>query len=449
VGRILIVDDEAKLGKVLVEALESVGHEVEWLKSGRDALGRVDAGGVDVVVTDLRMPGMDGMAVLRETRRRSPGTDVVVMTAYASAAGAVEAMKEGAADYLVKPFALEELRLRVTRLLERRGLSARAAALARRLEEREGFGTIIAESPRMRAVLDEARRVAATDETVLLLGESGTGKTLVARAIHHASARAAGPLVEVHAAALPETLLESELFGHEKGAFTGAGEARAGHLEAAHGGTLFLDEIGEISPATQVKLLRFLQDRSFHRVGGTAPRRSDARIVAATNRDLATAVRERAFREDLYYRLSVFPVVVPPLRERPEDVRALALAALARRGLGEDRLTPAALAALTRHPWPGNVRELENVLARAVILAGHEPIGAEHLPTLGRGARPASLYDDVLGEGFKLDDFVRELLAHAIARAGGNKTEAARMLGITRRRLYSLLAARDEDNDES
>jgi DNA-binding NtrC family response regulator len=445
-SRILIVDDEARLGRLLSETLEALGHEVAWVKSGREALARVAAGGLDVVITDLRMPGVDGLAVLRETRRASPATDVIMMTAYATAEGAVEAMKEGAADYLVKPFAIDELRLRVTRLLDRRGLSRRAAALARRLDQREGFAAIVAESPRLRAALDEARRVAATDETVLLLGESGTGKTLIARAIHHAGARAAGPLVEVHAAALPETLLESELFGHEKGAFTGAGEARAGHLEAAGGGTLFLDEIGEITPATQVKLLRFLQDRTFHRVGGTQPRRSDARVIAATNRDLEAAVRAREFREDLYYRLSVFPIVVPPLRERPEDARALALAALARKGLPPDRLTPAALEALVRHAWPGNVRELENAIARASILAGQGPIEPEHLPAPVRGQAARAL-DDLLVDGFALDAHVLDLLHHAIERAGGNKAAAARALGITRRRLYSLLASREPDGD--
>jgi two-component system response regulator HydG len=439
---ILIVDDEAKLGHLLVEMLESPEHQVTRVTSGKEALAQIAAGDVDLVISDLRMPEVDGMAVLRETRRRSPGTDVIVMTAYASAQGAVDAMKEGAADYLIKPFAADELRLRVGRLLERRQLSARADQLARRLDAREGFGRIVAESAKMRTAIDQAQRVAATEETVLLLGESGTGKSLLARAIHHGSRRAAGPFVEVHSAALPETLLESELFGRDKGAFTGATESKRGHVEAASGGTLFLDEIGELPLAMQVKLLRFLQERTFVRLGSTEQRRADVRVIAATNRDLQVAVKEGRFREDLYYRLAVFPLVVPPLRERPEDIRATALQLLARRGLGADRLRPDALAALAQHAWPGNVRELENALSRALVLAGTDPIGPEHLPAAARpgGQGPsASVLDDLLVPGFQLDAFERDLVHQAIVKAGGNKAQAARLLGVTRRRMYSLL----------
>jgi DNA-binding NtrC family response regulator len=447
VTRILVVDDEPKLGRVLVEVLEGRGWDVERVGGGREALVRIGRGGVDIVITDLRMPEVDGLSVLRETRRLAPAADVVVMTAYATAAGAVEAMKEGAVDYLIKPFAIDEFRLRIERLAAKRELSARADALARRLDRAEGFAGIVAESEKMKAVVTAARRVAATDETVLLLGESGTGKTRLARAIHNASRRADGPFLEVHCAALPETLLESELYGREKGAFTGANESKAGHVEAAAGGTLFLDEIGEIPPAAQVKLLRFLQDRTFTRLGSTQARSADVRVVAATNRDLLAAIREGAFREDLYYRLNVFPIVLPPLRERPEDVRAIVLEILAQRGLGPDRLAPEALAALERHPLPGNVRELENALARALILAGASPIVPEHLPpALRGGAAPAPL-DDLLVPGFSLDRLERELIQQAIAKAGGNKTAAARLLGITRRRLYSRLASIEADGD--
>jgi DNA-binding NtrC family response regulator len=446
-ARILIVDDEAKLGRVLVEVLDGRGHQVERVTGGREALARVAGGGVDIVVTDLRMPGVDGMEVLRETRRLSPGTEVVLMTAYATAQGAVAAMQEGAVDYLIKPFAIDEFRLRVERLAERRHLAAHADALARRLDRSEGFGGVVAGSAKMAAIVGAARRVAVTDETVLLLGESGTGKTRLARAIHSASRRADGPFVEVHCAALPETLLESELFGHEKGAFTGASDAKRGHVEAAAAGTLFLDEIGEVPPAMQVKLLRFLQDRSFTRLGSTETRRVDVRVVAATNRDLGAAIREGGFREDLYYRLNVFPLVIPPLRERPEDVRAIALEVLGQRGLGPDRLAPGALESLERLRLPGNVRELENLLARALILAGPQPITPAHLAPATRAGAP-NLLDDLLAADFSLDRFERELINHALAKAGGNKAAAARLLGITRRRLYSRLASVDDEPDD-
>jgi DNA-binding NtrC family response regulator len=452
-ARILIVDDEARLGRVLVEMLEGAGHEVAHVTGGAAAIARIAAGELDVVVSDLRMPEVDGMAVLREVRRNSPGTDVVLMTAYATAQNAVEAMKLGAVDYLVKPFAMDEFRIRIAHILERRAIRARADALARRLDARDGFGRIVAESAAMRSVIDDARRVAATDETVLLLGESGTGKNLLARAIHHASARGTGPFIEVHAAALPETLVEGELFGRDKGAYTGATDAKPGHAEAAHGGTLFLDEIGELAAPIQVKLLRFLQDRSFTRLGSTQSRRSDARIIAATNRDLAAAVEDGSFREDLYYRLAVFPIVVPPLRDRREDVRATALSVLAGRGLGPDRITPDALDRLARHDWPGNVRELENALGRALVLAGAEPIAPPHLPgALARAGAAvpgaSSILDDLLVPEFSLDALERDLIHHALIKAGGNKAAAARLLGITRRRLYSRLdSLRDPERD--
>ena len=453
-AKILIVDDEAKLGRLLVEMLEAVGHDASRATGGREALARVQAGDFDVVITDLRMPDVDGMAVLRETRRACPTTDVVVMTAHATAQNAVDAMKEGAADYLIKPFAMDEFRLRIGRIVDRRALALRADALARRLDAREGFGKVIASSARMRTILTQAQRVAVTDETVLLLGETGSGKSLVARAIHNASRRASGPLIEVHAASLPETLVEGELFGRDKGAYTGATDSKVGHVEAAAGGTLFLDEIGELPAATQVKLLRLLQDRTFTRLGSTQSRTAEVRIIAATNRDLAAAVKAGAFREDLYYRLAVFPIVVPPLRERPEDVAGIEIALLAGRGLGADRITPAALTALAAHDWPGNVRELENAISRALVLCGSDPIDLVHLPAFrsAPGAVPVSALDDLLVSGFSFDALERDLIHHALVKAGGNKAAAARLLGITRRRLYSRLdsighPADDDDAD--
>jgi DNA-binding NtrC family response regulator len=453
-GRVLIVDDEARLGRVLAELLEGHGYDVEAATSATEALARLAAAPADLVLTDLRMPDGDGLSLLQAVKQRAPGTDVIIMTAYATTEGAVEAMRQGAVDYLIKPFAMDELRLRVGRVMQRRALAARASALAERLERREGFSLVVAESREMRAVVAAARQVAGTDATVLLLGESGTGKTLLARAIHHASPRAGGPLIEANPAALPETLIESELFGHERGAFTGAQDAKVGLVEAAVGGTLFLDEIGELAPAMQVKLLHFLQDRSFVRLGSTQARRADVRVIAATNRDLKEAMRAGSFREDLYYRLSVFPIEVPPLRARIADVHALAVEALAERGVSPDRLSLEAMVVLERHPWPGNARELDNAIARAVILAGAGPILPEHLPAEVRGApRATNLLDELLAPGFSLDALERELVHHAIARSGGNKAAAARLLGITRRRLYSRLKSleslgTDEEGDE-
>ncbi len=434
-ARILVADDEPKLGAVLAEALELDGHEAIRVGGGREAVARLEAGGFDVVVTDLRMPEVDGLAVLRAARALQAPPEVVLMTAHATAESAVAAMKAGAADYVVKPFAVDELRLRVRRLAAQREAERKSDRLLARLTP-----DLVAESAGMKGALSAARQVAATDATVLLLGESGTGKTQLGRYIHYRSRRAAAPLVEVHSASLPETLLESELFGHEKGAFTGATERKAGHLASADGGTLFLDEIGEVSPAMQVKLLRFLQDREFVAVGSTEVRRVDVRVIAATNLDLGEAVREGRFREDLFYRLNVFAIQVPPLRDRRADVAPLALHFLGARGLPPEKLSQEARARLVEMPWPGNVRELENTLERALILAGEREIRPQDLSTPAT-LRTRSRVADVLVDGFDLDAFERELILAAIERAGGNKAAAARLLGITRRRLYSRLEA--------
>ncbi|HVG64394.1 MAG TPA: sigma-54 dependent transcriptional regulator [Hyalangium sp.] len=437
---VLVVEDEVKLGRLVAEALELDGFAVVRVAGGRAALVELAQRPYDVVLTDLRMPEVDGMAVLQKALALEARPAVVVMTAFGTTEGAVAAMKAGAADYLTKPFALDELRLRVRRLVEQRGAEAKSARLVQHLTP-----ALVGNSPRMKAVLATAAQVALSDASVLLLGESGTGKTQLARLIHYRSRRASGPLVEVHCAALPEPLLESELFGYEKGAFTGAAERKAGHLAAAGSGTLFLDEIGEVTPATQVKLLRFLQDREFVPVGSTSTRRVDTRVVSATNRDLAEAVREGRFREDFFYRLNVFAIEVPPLRDRREDILPLAEAFLAARGLPPGKLSAGAHERMVNHRWPGNVRELENALERGLILAGEGEVLAEHLgsggPWLARGGSRAA---EVLGEGFNLDTFERDLLHAALERAGGNKTAAARLLGITRRRLYSRLQSLDE-----
>jgi len=450
-ARVLVVDDEPKLGKLVSEALALDGHAVTRAGGGRAALAELQKEAFEIVVADLRMPDVDGLAVLQAARARIPPAEVILMTAHATAESAVAAMKAGAADYLIKPFAFEELRLRVQRLADQRAAHRKADRLVERLTP-----GLVAESAAMKEVLAAARRVAATDASVLLLGESGTGKNQLARLIHYSSKRAAAPLVEVHCAALPEALLESELFGHEKGAFTGAHERKIGHLAAADTGTLFLDEIGEVTPATQVKLLRFLQEREFVPVGSTQTRKVDVRVVAATNRDLDHAVKAGTFREDFYYRLNVFAIHLPPLRDRREDILPLADRFLSSRGVPPSRLSAAARDRLHDHAWPGNVREMENALERALILAGDDEIGAEHFGRLGRASERSEMRGqraaDVLREGFNLDDFERELIDAAIERAGGNKAAAARLLGITRRRLYSTiqsLSARTGEDDSS
>jgi DNA-binding NtrC family response regulator len=444
-GDILVVDDEPKLGKLVAEMLELDGHHVQRVGGGKAALTAMANFAMDVVVTDLRMPDVDGLQVLASAVQQADGPDVIMMTAHGSTENAVEAMKRGAADYLTKPFSMAELRVRVKRLCEQRLLRRRSSALVERL-----MPHLVAESAAMGATLEAAMRVAPTATTVLLMGESGTGKSQIARRIHYASSVSTGPLIEVHCAALPEALLESELFGHEKGAFTGAQLRRVGHIAAAEGGTLFLDEIGDISPATQVKLLRFLQDRVYVPLGSTTERTASVRVVAATNRDLKAAVAAGKFREDLYYRLNVFSIVVPPLRERAEDVLPLAVRFLASRGVPEERLSTGARARLEQHAWPGNVRELENVLERGLILAGESPIAPEHL-TLGVAPRTRNVVAELLVPGFDLDGLERELLQAAMERAGGNKSAAARLLGITRRRLYSrldsLAAQQEGDSD--
>ena len=435
-ARVLVVDDEAKLGKFVSQAIELDQHEVARAGGGKEALSLLDDRPFDVVVTDLRMPEVDGLAVLKAARARPNPPEVIVMTAFGSAESAVAAMKAGAADYVTKPFAMDELRMRVRRLAAQRTAEARSERLLQRLTPE-----LVAESPGMRAALAAAKQVAGTDATVLLLGESGTGKSQLARVIHYQSKRAAAPFVEVHCAALPETLLEGELFGHEKGAFTGATQRKPGHLAAADGGTLFLDEIGEITPATQVKLLRFLQERTYVPLGSTEGRTVDARVISATNRDLDAAVKGGTFREDFFYRLNVFAIVVPPLRRRREDIVPLAERFLSSRGVPPSKLSPEARERLLAHAWPGNVRELENALERAVILSGDAEIRADHLGPASAGSAKPRKAAELLVDGFDFDAFEREIVYAALERAGGNKTQAARSLGVTRRRLYSMLTS--------
>jgi two-component system response regulator FlrC len=432
--RLLIVDDDAAIRDSLAERFRARAYAVTTAGSGEEALERARRG-VDLVLLDLMLPRGDGLWVLEQLRAEELAPTVVVITAHGSVAKAVEAMRAGAYDFLQKPFEASLVEETLRRALERTRLLAENRALR---GSREDGGLVVAD-PRMERVVAVARKAAASDATVLLLGESGTGKEVLARAIHGWSARADGPFVAVNCAALAESLLESELFGHEKGAFTGATAARAGRVEAAHGGTLFLDEVGDMSAALQAKLLRVLQERELERVGGTRTIEVDLRVIAATHRDLRQRVREGSFREDLFYRLNVIALELPSLRERPGDVEALArhfVAAIAREVKRPAlALAPGALARLYAHAWPGNARELRNALERAAVLAEGDLIQPEDLPEEIGAAEAAS---DGSFHG-RVEGFRRELIRETLAATGGNQTEAARRLGLQRTYLARLI----------
>jgi len=434
-ARLLIVDDDASIRAALAERFEAQGYAVQQAGSGRDGLAAIRRG-TDVVLLDLQLPQGDGLEVLGTVEREGLEATVVVITAHGSVEKAVAAMKAGAYDFLEKPFAPERIEETVRRAVERATLRR-----ANRVLRAASSADPVARSAGMRAVLDKAAKAAASDATVLITGESGTGKEVVARCLHCWSTRAEGPFLAVNCAALSEALLESELFGHEKGAFTGANARREGRLEAAHGGTLFLDEIGDTTPAFQVKLLRVLQERRFERVGGTQSIEVDLRVVAATNRDLQQAVADGSFREDLFFRLNVIPLLLPPLRERPEDVLALAehflveLAAKVKQpGL---MLADETRATLLRHAWPGNVRELRNAIERGCVLCEDGEIQPEDL-ALEFSSTVANADDP--GEGFhaRVEAFRRSVLREALVRSGGNQTAAARALGLQRSYLARL-----------
>jgi two-component system response regulator FlrC len=434
---ILVVDDEPAMRLLVTSVLKDEGHDVTAAASGEEALQLVAKRHYHLIITDLKMPGLSGLEVLEAVRRDDPETAVILLTAFGTVEGAVEAMRRGAAHYLLKPLANpDELRLAVRRVLEERRLADEAATLRQATEAVFPFGEIIVGDPKMQAAIDLARSVAPADSTVLLTGETGTGKELVARLIHHWSPRADRAFVAVNCAALAETLLESELFGHEKGAFTGAVAQRRGRFELAHGGTLFLDEVGEMSPALQAKLLRVLQERTLERVGGTKTVTVDVRVIAATNRDLQAMVAAKTFRDDLYYRLSVFPIVLPPLRDRPADILTLAAHILRqasrRLGKGIAGFTDEAEVLLRRYGWPGNIRELQNVIERAVILCREDRIGPTHLNLAPALAPPPT--------GQKtLKDLEREAILAALDAHGGNRRQAAEQLGIGLRTLYTRL----------
>src|SRR5438270_1512060 len=418
------------------------GFTTHSAADGETGLKLLNREKIDLVVTDFRLPGMNGLEFLQAIKRVNANLPVVVMTAYGTVESAVEAMKGGASDYVLKPFALAEMVLVIRKELDSHQLREENRSLREALGQRYQYQNIIANSPKMQSVLGLVERVAPTNATVLLGGESGVGKDLIARAIHQHSHRASGPLVKINSTAIPETLLESELFGYEKGAFSGATTSKPGKFELADKGTLFLDEIGDVPPAIQVKLLRVLQEREFERLGGTKTLKVDVRLVAATNRDLRAALEEGTFREDLYYRLNVVAIDIPPLRDHKEDVPALAdffLGQLARdSGSPAKSLTAAAQKLLMDFHWPGNVRELENVIQRSVTLAASATLDAADIQL--DSARPAASAAPVLPAGVTLEQWEQEIIREALRQANGNKSQAARALGLSRNALRYRLS---------
>jgi two-component system response regulator HydG len=443
-AKILLVDDETRMVTLLQAALAYRGHTVTGVNDGQSALDLVAKEAFDLVVTDLRMEPVDGLAVITGVKERSPETAVVVLTAYGDVASAVAALREGAYHYLTKPINFDEVAHVVEQALAAASLQRENRALRRVVQRLSGETELLGASASSRRLRELVAKVAPSEATVLIRGESGSGKEVVARCLHAQSKRATGPFVAVNCAAIAESLLESELFGHRKGAFTGADRDREGLFEAAQGGTLLLDEIGEAGPGVQAKMLRVLESRRINRVGDPRERPVDVRVVAATNRPLEREIAAGKFREDLYYRLQVFPIDVPPLRERLDDLPDLVAHFLARLGRAGQVLPEATLQRLRRHSWPGNVRELRNLIERAHILAGDGPLADAHivLDTTGVVALPNAADLD-------LDHHARRLIRLALARAGGNKTLAASYLGITRRTLYSRIKRLGVDAGQS
>jgi len=449
---ILIIEDEAKMRRLLELNLGDEGFKTLSAGDAETGLKLMAAEPVHLVLTDLKLPGMNGLELLQAAKRQNAALPVVVMTAFGSVETAVEAMKAGASDYVLKPFSLAEIRMVVRKELDNSRLREENRSLREALGQKYSHPNIVARSPKMQEVLATVERVATTNSTVLLGGESGVGKDLIARVIHEKSRRASGPFVKINSTAIPENLLESELFGYEKGAFTGAAASKPGKFELADKGTLFLDEIGDVPPATQVKLLRVLQEREFERLGGTRTVKVDVRLLAATNRDLRAALEQGTFREDLYYRLNVVPIDIAPLRERKEDIADLANLFLARFGKDSGReirgLTPAAVQMLLGHYWPGNVRELQNVIERACALAAGPELDVSDIQLDSPRSRAGGAGERFLPEGMTLDQWEDEMIREAIKRASGNKSQAARLLGLSRNALrYRLSKIGIEDNE--
>ncbi len=455
---ILVVDDERSMRDFLAIMLKKEGYQVTVVEDGNQAIKAIQKDIYDLVITDIKMPGVDGLQVLQTIKELSPETLVIMITAFSSTQDAVKAMKQGAIDYISKPFEVEEIKLIVRNALERKRLSEENRYLKRELESKHTSAAIIGESPALQRVLKMIEKVSYNRSTVLILGESGTGKELVARAIHQNSPRRNKPFVTVNCGAIPEHLLESELFGHMKGAFTGAIANKQGLFELADGGTFFLDEIGETTPTIQVKLLRVLQDRQFKRVGGTVDIKVDVRIIAASNKDLEKMVREGTFREDLFYRLNVIPIYIEPLRNRKEDIPLLVNYFLRKYGeeLGKtfSGITDEAMKVLMDYDWPGNIRELENAIERAVALESGSVISVNSLPDSVRGlsTRIKPFIPDIPPEGVDLENIVNEvekgLLMKALQKSGWVKKQAAKMLHLSFRSLRYRLDKFDIDKPE-
>ncbi len=451
---ILIVEDEAKMRRLLELNLGEDGFTTFAAGEAETGLKLLRENAIDLVVTDLKLPGMSGLEFLQAVKRQNAALPVVVMTAFGTVETAVEAMKAGASDYVLKPFSLTEMRMKIRRELDVRNLQEENRSLREALGKKYSHPNIVARSAKMQEVLATVERVAPTNSTVLLGGESGVGKDLIARAIHEKSRRARGPFLKINSTAIPENLLESELFGYEKGAFTGAAASKPGKFELADKGTLFLDEIGDVPPATQVKLLRVLQEREFEHLGGTKTIKVDVRLIAATNRDLRAALEEGTFREDLYYRLNVVPIDIAPLRERKEDIPDLVNLFISRfatdSGKSIESISADAMQTLVNYHWPGNVRELQNIVERACALAKGNVLQAADIRLDVRPAKVANGSSGFLPDGMTLDQWEDEMVQEALRRANGNKSQAARLLGLSRNALryrLSKIGIADEEKE--
>src|SRR6202522_807322 len=451
---ILIVEDEAKMRRLLELNLGEDGFTTFSAGDAESGLKLLRENAIDLVLTDLKLPAMNGLEFLQAVKRQNAALPVVVMTAFGTVETAVEAMKAGASDYVLKPFSLSEMRMVIRKELDVRDLREENRSLREALGQRYAHPNIVARSPKMQEVLATVERVAPTNSTVLLGGESGVGKDLIARAIHEKSRRAAGPFIKINSTAIPENLLESELFGYERGAFTGANASKPGKFELADKGTLFLDEIGDVPLAIQVKLLRVLQEREFERLGGTKTLKVDVRLIAATNRDLREALEQGTFREDLYYRLNVVPIDIAPLRQRKEDIPDLANLFISRfagdSGKPIEDITPEAMQVLVNYHWPGNVRELQNIIERACALAKGVVLKVEDIHLDVRPARAMNGADNFLPEGMTLEQWEDEMIRESLRRAHGNKSQAARLLGLSRNALryrLSKIGISDEEKE--